>query len=372
MTSSLPLIPMNDLGRKPAFLLERLDQVARKVVNGSWYILGPHVQAFETAFSAYCGVPHCVGVGNGTDALEIALRALDVGPGCDVLTVANAGMYSTSAILSCGARPVFVDVDPETYCMDPDALATSLTQKTRAVIVTHLYGLLADMDRILTVTNQAHVPVVEDCAQAHGAIRHGKRAGSFGTLGCFSFYPTKNLGALGDGGAITTQDESIDRKLRQLRQYGWQTRYDSVLPYGRNSRLDEIQAAFLLEMLPYLDQANERRRRIAGKYKHSGVNMSAGDGPGHVRHLCVMRHKNRDAFRALLRSAGVATDVHFPTPDYRQPAVMAILGKHPQLPVTENAISQIISLPCFPEMTDAEVGMVSTALVTVSESLVES
>lgn len=235
-------IPVNSLGRHIAPLVERLNRIARKVIASGYFVLGPHLQDFERAFADYCGVGHCIGVANGTDALELSLKALGVGPGDRVAVVANAAMYGTTATLACGATPVFVDIDPATHTMSPQSLESVVaTHALKAVIITHLYGRLADLGALLPLCEKHGIKVVEDCAQAHGAANaNGTRAGAFGDIACFSFYPTKNLGALGDGGAIVTRDEALAGKARQLRQYGWSAKYTNELAGGRNSRLDEF------------------------------------------------------------------------------------------------------------------------------------
>lgn len=220
-------IPMNDLRRATAAIRNEIDRKVGDVIDSGWFVLGPEVTAFEAEFGLYCGVPHCVGVGNGTDALELALRGLGCAAGSEVVTVANAGMYSASAIVAVGARPVFADIAPASMTMCPRSLEQVIGPNTAAVVITHLYGRLADLDRLIAIAEEHGVPIIEDCAQAHGAERGGRKAGSFGSIGCFSFYPTKNLGALGDGGALTIKDDRIAQTVRQLRQYGWRKRYEA-------------------------------------------------------------------------------------------------------------------------------------------------
>ncbi|HVZ02585.1 MAG TPA: DegT/DnrJ/EryC1/StrS family aminotransferase [Dongiaceae bacterium] len=356
-------VPMNDLKRRIAPLRGELDAAIGQILSRGSFILGESCAAFESAFAAYCGTRHCVGVANGTDALELALLALGIGAGARVGTVANAGMYSTTAILAAGARPVYIDVDPETLLMAAAKLEDA--GPLDAVIVTHLYGQMADMPALIAAAGGK--PVIEDCAQAHGAALGGRRAGSWGRLGAFSFYPTKNLGALGDGGAVTTDDADVAARLRQLRQYGWSRRYHAELPRGRNSRLDDMQAAALLVMLPHLDRWNERRRAIARAYaealKSNRLAFTARErGPAYVGHLCVLRAAERDWVREGLARRGIASDIHYPTPDYRQPAVVSVLGAGRELPETEAATREILTLPCFPELADTEVEAVAAAL----------
>ncbi len=359
-------IPVNSLQRHIQPLAERLADASKRVIDSGNYVLGPHVQRFEQAFADYCGATHAIGVGNGTDALELCLRALDVGAGERVAVVANAAMYGTTAVLACGGIPVFVDIDPATHTLCPQALDAALQAgPIKAVIVTHLYGRLAAMDALLPLCRSRGIPVVEDCAQAHGAQDgNGTRAGAFGDIASFSFYPTKNLGALGDGGAVVTSSEALAIRTRQLRQYGWSAKYTNTLAGGRNTRLDELQAALLLEMLPELDGWNARRRAIANRYS-AGIRTPAlalppPCGLEHVAHLYVVRSESRDAVRAQLAELQVQTDVHYPTPDYRQPCLQGRIDASP-LPHTEAAAGSVMTLPCFPELTDAEVDAVISA-----------
>lgn len=359
-------IPVNSLQRHIEPLANRLAATSRKVIDSGYFVLGPHLQRFEEAFADYCGVEHVVGVGNGTDALELALRALGVEQGDRVAVVANAAMYGTTAALACGAIPVFVDIDPATHTMSPAAFASAIASAPiKAAIVTHLYGRLADMRTLLPLCRAHGVSVLEDCAQAHGAQdASGVRAGAFGDIAAFSFYPTKNLGALGDGGAVATYDPALAQRTRQLRQYGWSGKYTNELPGGRNSRLDELQAALLLDMLPELDRWNARRVEIANRYSRDIRSASLVVPPesrdGYVAHLYVVQTDARDAVRERLAAAGVQTDVHYPTPDYRQPCLRGLFDDV-SLPATEHASRTVLTLPCFPEMTDAEVDAVIAA-----------
>lgn len=358
-------VPMNDLRRQTAGLRDELSEAIARVVASGSYVLGENVAAFERAFASYCGVAHCIGVASGTDALELGLRALQCGPGAEVVTVANAGMYATTAILTVGAQPVFADVDPTQMTMDPASLAGAISARTSAIVVTHLYGQLAAMDSLRAIAEPFGIPIVEDCAQAHGAERGGRKAGSFGTIACYSFYPTKNLGAFGDGGAVITDDAAVAERLRRLRQYGWRTKYESET-YGRNSRLDELQAAVLLAKLPYLDGWNERRRRIVETYRASargGGLILPFVSKEHAAHLCVARSEARAQVRALFLKRGIQTDIHYPTPDYRQ-QTLTRAGKvwSSELPETDAASLRVLTLPCFPEMTDDEIERVCNAI----------
>lgn len=335
-----------------------LEQALARVVESNSFVLGREVAQFESEFAAHTGVAHCVSVANGTDALELALRALGVGPGASVVCVANAAFYSSTAILQVGADPVFAEVDERTLTLAPAALEAALRNRPAAVIVTHLYGQLADIEAIARMCRAAGVPLIEDCAQAHGAERNGKRAGSFGDIACFSFYPTKNLGALGDGGAVLTSDDALAASLRSLRQYGWSTKYEVTRLGARNSRLDELQAAVLREKLRHLDRQNGERRAIARRYSEGLAGLPlvlpASTGPDFAAHLYVVRTPQREALRRHLQAAGIATDVHYPIADIRQPAFAGRFDAV-SLPVTEAACATVMSLPCFPGLADADV-----------------
>ena len=335
-----------------------LAEALARVVESNSFVMGREVAQFEAEFAAHTGVTHCISVANGTDALELALRALGVGQGTNVVCAANAGFYGSTAILQVGANPVFADVDDRTLALAPAALEAALRGRPAAVIVTHLYGQLADIEPIARLCRAAGVPLIEDCAQAHGAERGGRRAGSFGDIACFSFYPTKNLGALGDGGAVLTGDPELAAGLRSLRQYGWHRKYEVTRLGARNSRLDELQAAVLREKLKHLDRQNGERRAIARSYSEGlaglPLQLPASLGEDFAAHLYVVRTPRRDALRQHLLEAGVATDVHYPIADTRQPALQGRFA-HVALPVTEVACDTVMSLPCFPGLADADV-----------------
>ncbi len=359
-------VPFGDLKRQHDAIRAELDAAVTRVIDSGWYILGPEVRAFEEAFAAFCAARYCIGVANGTEALQLALTALGVGSGDEVITVANAGIYQAITIVAVGARPVFVDVDASSHTMDPAALAAAITPRTRAIMPVHLYGRMADMDAIMAVADRYGIPVIEDCAQAHGATWRGKPAGSIGALGCFSFYPTKNLGALGDGGAIATNDETLAEKVRRLRQYGWERKYYTRDAGGLNSRLDELQAAILTVKLRHLPAWNARRRAIAAQYRtllaDTGLILPEAPPDGdHVFHLYVIRTAERDAVQTHLREQGIGTDIHYPLPAHRQP-VYAPFAPPGGLPTTERLAQEILSLPMFPELTDDEVHAVATAV----------
>lgn len=344
-----------------AELNTQIKDAFNRVLASNWFVLGSEVRALEEEFANYCGVRNCVTVANGTDALELALRGVGVLTGDSVLCVANAGFYGSTAIRLVGAIPEYVDVDARTLTMSVESAALALRKKPKAIIVTHLYGNLAEIERIVELAKPLGIPVIEDCAQAHGASRNGKRAGSFGTVGCFSFYPTKNLGALGDGGAVVTNDMQIAKTIKQLRQYGWEAKYQNDLKGGRNSRLDEIQAAILRVKLPYLDQWNAARRQIALRYNEAFSSLpilcphSLGDD--YVAHLYVLRMQGRTRFRDFLATHNVATDVHYPIPDHMQRAYGST-QQNGTLPITEEACDSVVSLPCFPGMAESELDRV--------------
>jgi dTDP-3-amino-2,3,6-trideoxy-4-keto-D-glucose/dTDP-3-amino-3,4,6-trideoxy-alpha-D-glucose/dTDP-2,6-dideoxy-D-kanosamine transaminase len=357
-------VPLNDLARQTHLVHDELIDAARRVIERGWYVLGPEVTDFEAAFAGYCGVSHAVGVANGTDAIELALRAVGVAEGDGVATVANAGFYASMSIHAIGANPLYVDVTG-THSMSVDSLNRVLARNTvRAVIVPHLYGRLADIAAIVAICKPLGIAVLEDCAQAHGARRDGKVSGSFGTAGCFSFYPTKNLGALGDGGAVTTSDAAMAKRIRELRQYGWDRKYRVSRTGGRNSRLDELQAALLLAKLPHLDRWNEDRRRIARRYseeiRNPRVKCPDDFGADNVAHLFVVCCKDRDGFRQHLEAHGIGSDIHYPIPDHQQPAYAT--PNLDGLPQTERLAGEIVTIPCFTEMEEAEISQVIAAV----------
>ena len=346
-----------------------LQAAAERVIRSHWYVLGHEVRAFEEEFAQFCGALYCVSVANGTDALELALRGLEIGYGADVALVSNAGFYGSTAVLQVGAKPNYIDVDPLTQNMDPGHLAKRLEAGgIKAIILTHLYGRLADVEAIEALSRCHGIPLIEDCAQAHGAARGGRRAGSFAQLGCFSFYPTKNLGALGDGGALTTSDVNLANRLRQLRQYGWSQKYHIAIDGGRNSRLDELQAAILRVKLPHLTSMNAQRRETARRYTAAFTDLPVicpePTGDDYVAHLYVLQMANRDAFREAMRHQEIATDVHYPLPDHCQPTLKSRLQPTTDLKTSELLATQVVSLPCYPGMTDRQITRVIAAVKT--------
>ncbi|MGA2027194.1 MAG: DegT/DnrJ/EryC1/StrS family aminotransferase [Syntrophobacteraceae bacterium] len=353
MTSAIPIFCARSVNAAIDFL-----GPVKRVLDSHRYILGKEVAEFEREFAQYCGVANCVGVASGTDALELGLRALDVKAGEKVIVAANAGFYASAAVLLIGAIPHYVDIDPVTLTLSFERLQETLESNPKAIIVTHLYGQLADVEAVVEVAAKSDIPVIEDCAQAHGAKRNGKRAGSFGTIGSFSFYPTKNLGAFGDGGAIVTDNDYLAAKIRQLRQYGWKAKYHVELPGGRNSRLDEMQAAILREKLPLLDRWNAERRDIARGYNAAFSDLPivcpCSLGEDYVAHLYIVRVNTRDTFRKFVGGFGVATDVHYPVPDHLQSAYPSRQGKG-VLPVTERVCREVVTLPCYPGLDSGSI-----------------
>lgn len=364
--SNIPPVPFNDLGRNTVALRSELDEAIARVVSSGWYVLGPEHDAFEAELAEYLGVTQVIGVGNGTDALQLALSALNVTAGSTVLTAANAGGYTSTAVRSLGAVPVYSDVDADSLLVTVDSLTTALaglSVKPDAIVVTHLFGSAADISSIVSWAHGQGIPVVEDCAQALGAVVGGVKAGSVADIATTSFYPTKNLGALGDGGAVMTSSADLAARVRQLRQYGWESKYRTTIAGGRNSRLDELQAAILRVKLPYLDGWNARRREIHAQYAAalgSGARLVNGNTDSFVGHLAVVEVEDRAAARAVLEARGVRTDVHYPIPDHLQPLLDG--SQHISLPVTETAADRIFSLPLFPELTSDEISVVSSAI----------
>lgn len=344
-----------------------------RVLESGEYILGGEVAAFERAFAAYCGGGHAVGVGSGTDALVLALKAVGIGPGDEVITVSHTAVATVAAILGAGATPVLVDVDESYMTLDPGAIDAAVTSRTRAVIAVHLYGQAADLDAIMAAARRHGLRVVEDCAQSAGARYHGRRLGGIGDVGCFSFYPTKNLGAIGDGGLVLTSDASLAERVRRLRQYGWNEKRETN-EAGLNSRLDSLQAAILQSKLPYLDADNARRAAIARRYDLglAGLPLTTPKvraGADHAYHLYVVACAGRDGLIAHLASRKISCGIHYPWPVHRQPgyaerAVMAQNG----LPITERLCGRIVSLPMYPELSDTEVDQAIAAVWSYFEA----
>jgi aminotransferase EvaB len=364
-------IPFNDLVRSVIPIRGEIDAVISRVVSSGWFIFGPEHAALEEELASYVGVTHVVNVGNGTDALELGLAALGVSTGDLVITVANAGAYTTTATLLLGAEPVFCDIDPKTHLMSASTLGATLAAidaKPAAIVVTHLYGALAPIEEILKVARTHGIPVLEDCAQSLGATVNGVKGGSLADIATTSFYPTKNLGALGDGGAVLTSNDDLAEKVRRMRQYGWASKYSIEFEHGRNSRMDELQAAILRVKLPLLDAGNQRRRDIHSRYEAAAQNALTfvnTSNESFIGHLAVVTSDRRDDIRAQLAAAGVTTDVHYPIPDHKQ-KFPSFTPRSTALDVTEWAATQVFSLPMFPELTDSEVDRVVAALESLS------
>ena len=359
-------IPFLDLKAQYASIQNEINAAIAEVFASGRFILGPQVEAFEREFAAYCGARHAVGVGSGTEAIHLALLACGIGAGDEVITVPNTAIATIAAIEQTGARAVLVDVDLRTRTLDVAQLEAALTSRTRAVIPVHLYGQPADLDPILAIARQNKLRVIEDCAQSHGALYHGQRVGALGDLGCFSFYPTKNLGAYGDGGLVTTNEDALAERLRLLRQYGWRERDKSVIK-GLNTRLDEMHAAMLRVKLRHLDQWNGRRRKLAARY-HEALQDTPLDlpfepeGTQAVYHLYVVRSRERDALRAYLRAEDIETLIHYPIPVHLQEAYGELAHGADSFPNAERLAREILSLPLYPEMEDAVVDQVTAAI----------
>jgi dTDP-4-amino-4,6-dideoxygalactose transaminase len=356
------MIPRADVHAQRAALRGELDAAIERVMDSGRFILGREVEAFEAEFAAYCGSDHCVGVASGTDALRLALTACGVGPGDEVITVSHTAPATAFAIELTGATPVLVDVDAATYTMDPERAAEAIGPRTRALVPVHLYGQCADLTALQRLAAEHGLWLVEDAAQAHGARWGEARAGATGQAGCFSFYPTKNLGAYGDGGAVVTRDAELAAKLRLLRDYG-RTDGDRHAMVAGNSRLDELQAAILRVKLAHLDEGNAARRRLAAGYAERladvPLRLPVADARGeHVYHLYVAATPSRDALRADLGANGVGTGIHYPVPVHRQPAYD---GRQLRfgLGVTERSAAEVLSLPMYPELSEPDAARVA-------------
>jgi dTDP-4-amino-4,6-dideoxygalactose transaminase len=358
------LTPQASPPRRVARFRSEIDAAILRVVDLGHYILGPEVESFEAAFAAYLGISHCVGVGSGTDAIALALKALGVKPGDEVITVALTAAGTAQAILQCGATPVFVDVDPLTRCIDINAFAAAITARTTAVVPVHLFGQPADMAPLTRIAEKAGLAVVEDCAQAHGAMIGGRRVGAFGHAGAFSFYPSKNLGGIGDGGAIVCPDAALAARMRSLRVYGWDDGNRISRCAAGNSRLDEIQAAILSVLLPHLDAGNTERRALAEEYRRRFSGLPLGlpvDDPGAVYHQYAVTCADRDALRRhLLDEAGIQTAIHYTPALHQQPAFMT--ARALRLPETEALAASLVSLPIQPEIAGAAVDRIAEAV----------
>ena len=351
-------VPFGDLRRPYQAMQEAIDEAVRRVHERGWFILGAECEAFEKEFAAYVGVAHAVAVGNGTEAIHLALRALGVGEGDEVITVANTCVPTVSGIWPSGASIQLVDIDERSFTLAPQKLEEVISARTRAIVVVHLYGQAADMDPILEIARHHNLKVIEDAAQAHGATYKGRRLGSLGDAAAFSFYPSKNLGANGDGGAVTTSDPEIAGRIARLRNYGQERRYYHASK-GINSRLDEVQAAILRTKLPHLDEWNERRRAIARRYDE-GITHPLVKKPEEMSygianyHLYVVRCRRRASLQEHLAAHGIQTLIHYPVPVHLQDAYQDLGKRRGDYPVSETCAEEILSLPIFPELTDEE------------------
>ncbi len=376
---STSFIPQSNPQAGYLTIKNEIDNAIQKTVEAGQYILGHEVDRFEEEFASFIGAAHGVGVASGTDAIEIALRSLDIGPGDIVITVSHTAVATVSAIERCGATPLFIDIDPATFTINPDHLETTIKSiinyditingQLKAIIPVHIYGHPADMASIKEISNKYNLHIIEDCAQAHGAKIQGKKVGTFGDLAAFSFYPTKNLGALGDGGIVVTNNHTLKNKLTALRQYGWEDRFASSMP-GINSRLDEIQAAVLRIKLRYLDNDNMMRKKIAESYTQAIINTSISvpheaKEIEHVYHQYVIKTNNQKELIEHLKQNSIGTAIHYPVPIHLQPAYKnRIPIENGGLPITEKICQEILSLPIYPQLTDSQIERIISALNT--------
>lgn len=360
------MIPFLDLKAQYSHIKPEIDAAVARVVSSGHFVLGPEVTAFEERFAKYCSTAHCRAVNSGTSALHLALLAAGVGPGDEVITVSMTFVATTASILYSGARPVFVDVDPVTWTMDPGSIEAAITPRTKAILPVHLHGLMADMDPIMAIARRHGLVVIEDAAQAHGAEYRGRRAGSIGDLGCFSFYPGKNLGAFGEGGALVTDRVEFARRVSLLRDWGQEAKYDHVIP-GYNYRMDEIQSAVLNVKLDYIERWTEARRSLAMRYDEllADLPLSRPRPPAHARHVYhvyAVRSERRDETLSLLRDAGIGAGIHYPVPVHLQRAYAELGYRVGDLPITEMLAKDFLSLPIYPELLPEQAGEVVATL----------
>jgi len=361
------MIPMNDFAAEPDELRRREMAAVERVLRSGWYVLGGEVRAFEAAWAGRCGTRSALGVGNGLDAIEIGLRAAGIGAGDEVITTAMTAFASVLAIIRSGATPVLADIEPETALLSVASVARCISPKTKAVLLVHLYGQVGNMDRWEAFCRANNLLLIEDCAQSHLASWNNRVAGSFGILGAYSFYPTKNLGAPGDAGALVTDDADIAERAGRLRNYGQSDRYHHP-ELGLNSRLDELQAAILTERLAWLDGFTERRRAIAYRYWREVSNPKVGllacpeHRSSHVHHLFVVRCGERDRLGKVLSQAGIGSLSHYPVPVHRQPPCQSVRVDPSGLSAAERHARECLSIPCHPQMSESQVGEVVKAL----------
>jgi len=365
-------IPLIDLQAQYRSLKPRIDAAALRVLESGRYVLGPEVAAFESEFAAYCGTRHAVGLNSGTSALHLALLACGVGPGDEVITVPFTFVATVAAIEYTGARPVLVDVDPGTLNMDSSRVAAAITERTKAIVPVHLHGRLADVELSTGIAREHGLVVVEDAAQAHGAEHRGRKAGSFGAAGCFSFYPGKNLGAAGEGGAVVTDDDGLAARVRLLRDWGAEHKYHHVLR-GYNYRLEELQAAILRVKLAEMERWTEARRTLARRYRDllagTDVRLPAhAAGRTHVYHVFSIRHPERDSLAAALARQGVGTGIHYPLPVHLQPGYAGLGYGAGDFPIAEQAAAEVLSLPLYPELRVDQLETVAQAVERACEA----
>jgi dTDP-4-amino-4,6-dideoxygalactose transaminase len=358
---SLAAVPFVQL--RPAEDREAVEAAIHRVIARGWFVLGPEVEAFEAEFAAACGLPHAVGVGTGTDAIALILRALGIGPGDEVITTPLSAAYTSLAVMAVGARPVFSDLDEARFTLDPSAVEAAISSRTRAILPVHLYGQAADLPALARLADRHHLALVEDCCQAHLATGAGRPVGTYGVAAAFSFYPTKNLGALGDGGAIVTRDGMLAERLKRVRNGGQVDRYHHVEP-GVNSRLDEMQAAVLRVRLPWLPAWTARRRALASRYREAladaPVALPAECDAGHVYHLFVIRSAARHALQSHLARCGVESLIHYPIPIPRQPALAS--AQPAVCPIADRVCREVLSLPLHPAIGDGDIAVVAHAV----------
>ncbi len=364
-------VPILDLSAQHRQIESEMWDLISSIVDRNAYILGSELSSFEEAFASFCGVSHAVGVSSGTDALQLALHAAGVGPGDEVITVPHTFIATVEAIDALGATPVFVDIDEETYCMDPEGIEPALTEKTKAVLPVHIYGQPADMERIRSIVERYDLRVIEDASQAHGARWNGDRAGSLGDLGCFSFYPGKNMGALGDAGGVTTSDPKMAERLRSLRNHGQPAEKYRHVEMGYNARMDNLHAAVLELKLQHLDDWNASRREHARRYdrelgEEHGVTVPAvASAAQPVYHQYAVLVENRDEVKAKMSQRGISCGVHYPIPLHLQEACKDLGYEQGDFPVAEKVCSTVLTLPCFPEMTERQQDHVIRSLAEI-------
>jgi dTDP-4-amino-4,6-dideoxygalactose transaminase len=364
------VIPFLDLQAQYRQIKSEIDAAITRVIDSAQFILGPEVAAFEERFAAYCGARYCVALNSGTSALHLALLAAGIGPGDEVITVSMTFVATAAAVLYCGAKPVFVDIDPEAWTMDPNLIEAAVTPRTKAILPVHLHGLVAEMDPILAISRRHGLVVIEDAAQSHGAEYKGRRAGSIGDIGCFSFYPGKNLGAYGEGGAVVTNEPELARKMTLLRDWGQEAKYRHVVP-GYNYRMEALQGAVLNVKMDHIEKWTERRRSVAMEYDqllaHSYCQSPAPPPHSrHVYHVYAVRVAARDRVQELLHSAGIGTSIHYPVPVHLQKAYAGLGYRRGDLPVSETAADQFLSLPIYAEL---QADQVAEAVMHLKQAL---